>query len=81
MQIGTNAMCALAIAGLTLGFSAPVRADGLTVKVEQGRVQGKTINGGKVRAFLGLPYAAPPAGDLRWKAPQPPAKWKGVREA
>jgi para-nitrobenzyl esterase len=28
---------------------------------------------------LGIPYAAPPAGDLRWKAPQPPASWKGVR--
>ena len=34
-----------------------------------------------VRAFLGIPYAAPPVGDLRWKAPQPAAKWKGVRDA
>jgi para-nitrobenzyl esterase len=44
-------------------------------------VQGKAINEGKVKAFLGLPYAAPPVGDLRWKAPQPPAKWKGQRDA
>ena len=42
---------------------------------------GKTINDGKVRAFMGLPYAAPPVGDLRWKAPEPPAKWKGDRDA
>ena len=56
-------------------------ADSLTVKTEQGKVRGKTINDGKVKAFLGLPYAAPPVGDLRWKAPQPPAKWKGERDA
>jgi len=74
-------MCALAIAGLTLGLSAPVHGDGLKVKTEQGKVQGKTINDGKVKAFLGLPYAAPPVGELRWKAPQAPAKWKGVRDA
>ena len=56
-------------------------ADSLTVKTEQGKVHGKTINDGKVKAFLGLPYAAPPVGDLRWKAPQPAAKWKGERDA
>jgi para-nitrobenzyl esterase len=32
-------------------------------------------------AWLGLPYAAPPIGALRWRAPQPPAAWSGVREA
>jgi len=76
-----KAMCALAIAGLTMGLSAAVYADGLKAKTEQGKVIGKTINDGKVKAFLGLPYAAPPVGDLRWKAPQPPAKWKGERDA
>ena len=47
----------------------------------QGMAQGKLINEGKVRAFLGLPYAAPPVGRLRWKAPEPPAPWQGVRDA
>ena len=47
----------------------------------QGKIHGKTINDGKVKAFLGLPYAAPPVGDLRWKAPEPPARWKGARDA
>src|SRR5205809_4365793 len=31
--------------------------------------------------WLGLPYAAPPTGDLRWRAPEPPAPWQGVRKA
>ena len=81
MQINLHPICALAIAGLALGLSSPIHADSLTVKTAQGKAQGKTINEGKVKAFLGLPYAAPPVGDLRWRAPQPPAKWQGVRDA
>jgi para-nitrobenzyl esterase len=81
MQAGIQAVCALAVAGLALGLSVTVHADSLTVKTEQGKVHGKTINDGKVKAFLGLPYAAPPVGDLRWKAPQPPVKWMGERDA
>jgi para-nitrobenzyl esterase len=74
-------LCALAIAALALALSAPAHADPLNVKTAQGKIHGKLINDGKVRAFLGLPYAAPPVGGLRWKAPDPPAKWKGVRDA
>jgi para-nitrobenzyl esterase len=81
MQLGLKLACALAVAGLGLGMSTASFADSLTVKTEQGKVTGKTINDGKVKAFLGLPYAAPPVGDLRWKAPEPPAKWKGERDA
>ena len=36
---------------------------------------------GHVRAYLGLPFAAPPLGDLRWKPPQPVTPWQGVRAA
>ena len=81
MFFRTQALCALAAAGLMMGLSASSHADQLKVKTEQGKTVGKTINNGKVRAFLGLPYAAPPVGDLRWKAPQPAAKWKGDRDA
>jgi para-nitrobenzyl esterase len=81
MQIGFRAVCALTAAAVALGLATAVHADPLTVKTEQGKIHGKTINDGKVRAYLGLPYAAPPVGDLRWKAPEPPAKWKGDRDA
>lgn len=64
-----------------MGLSAPLHCDSLRIRTEQGELHGKTINGAKVRAFLGIPYAAPPVGNLRWRAPQPPPTWKGVREA
>jgi para-nitrobenzyl esterase len=51
------------------------------VKTAQGEAVGEWIEGGSEKAFLGLPYAAPPVGELRWKAPQPPLAWKGVRDA
>src|SRR3954471_8064220 len=79
MRFRYQAMCALA-AVLLLGMQSFAHADSLTVKTEQGKVKGKTINDGKVKAFLGLPYAAPPVGHLRWKAPQAPAQWKGERD-
>jgi para-nitrobenzyl esterase len=66
---------------LALGASITAHADPLVVKTAQGKVSGKTISGGRVRAYLGLPYAAPPTGNLRWAAPQPPAKWRGERDA
>jgi para-nitrobenzyl esterase len=48
------------------------------VKVAEGEVQGAAADG--VAVFKGLPFAAPPVGDLRWRAPQPPTKWPGVRQ-
>jgi para-nitrobenzyl esterase len=74
-------LCApLLAAAVLIPAAAPLRADSLTVKTQQGKVHGKTINNGQVRAFLGLPYAAPPVSELRWRAPAAPAKWKGKRE-
>lgn len=49
------------------------------IKTRSGVVEGK--DDGTVRSFLGIPYAAPPLGKLRWKAPVPMAKWSGVRKA
>ena len=49
------------------------------VKTRSGMVEGK--DDGTVRAFLGIPYAAPPVGELRWKAPVPAPKWSGMRKA
>jgi para-nitrobenzyl esterase len=67
---------ALAIRACASAAAGPPR-----LTTAQGEVQGKLISEGKVQAFLGLPYAAPPVGPLRWKAPQAPAIWPGVRDA
>jgi para-nitrobenzyl esterase len=53
----------------------------LQVKTDAGVVEGELTADQKVVAFKGIPYAAPPVGDLRWKAPQPAASWAGVRAA
>jgi len=69
-------------AGWLLALGTVALAEtGPLVETTQGKVQGTTMDQGKVKAFLGLPYAAPPVGELRWKAPAPPALWKGVRAA
>ena len=51
----------------------------VVVHTDQGVVRGSARDG--LRAFLGIPYAAPPVGNLRWRAPQPAAAWRGVRDA
>jgi para-nitrobenzyl esterase len=51
------------------------------VKVEGGMVQGVVSASSDVTVFRGIPYAAPPVGDLRWKRPQSVVKWEGVRKA
>ena len=44
-----------------------------------GRVRGALDDGGTIALFRGIPYAAPPVGDRRWKPPAPPEPWRGVR--
>ena len=51
-----------------------------TVRTDAGLVSGTTDQNG-VAAYLGVPFAAPPIGDLRWRPPKPAAKWSGVRQA
>lgn len=68
--------CAVLLSALTARAS-----DRLIVATDRGRVKGTLSSDGQVRAFLGIPYATPPLGPLRWKPPQPAAKWSGVRSA
>ncbi|HET8846084.1 MAG TPA: carboxylesterase family protein [Ktedonobacteraceae bacterium] len=70
-----------ALASLALDIAnvnATSRASAV-VKTLSGAVRGIVNN--DTRQFLGIPYAAPPTGNLRWKAPQPLASWTGVRDA
>jgi len=52
---------------------------GLIVPTDKGLIEGMNAEG--TNQFLGIPYAAPPTGALRWAAPQPAAPWQGVRQA
>ncbi|WP_298877703.1 carboxylesterase family protein [uncultured Bradyrhizobium sp.] len=54
---------------------------GRTVRTQAGQVRGAARDGNGVLAFKGIPYAAPPVGPLRWRAPQAPKPWTGVRDA
>ncbi len=53
--------------------------DSNIVRTESGPVSGTTSGG--IRAYLGIPYAAPPTGDLRWRPPVPAQSWQGTRPA
>ena len=57
------------------------RAADDSVRVESGVLSGVSGFSPEVKVFKGIPYAAPPIGDLRWRAPKAPQNWKGVREA
>ena len=49
------------------------------VAVAQGRLKGVYTKDGSVEVYAGIPYAAPPVGDLRWAVPQKPIRWQGVK--
>src|SRR5215471_15587235 len=89
---GRRARTRLAVAGVTLGAlvaAAPAgsasilggqtAASGPVTGTANGPVRG--VANGAVNEFLGIPFAAPPVGELRWRPPQPVAPWHGVRSA
>src|SRR5580692_3456424 len=86
------AICGVALAALTVTAAGAAAAEtgGTTAAAPgSGAASIVTTTDGAVRgtagpgsyAFLGLPYAAPPTGNLRWRPPQPPAHWHGLRDA
>jgi para-nitrobenzyl esterase len=67
----------------TIAFAAGTAAAAIDdpVQLDTGRISGTTTSSPEVRVFKGIPYAAPPVGDLRWRAPKPAARWEGTRKA
>src|SRR5579863_9485555 len=61
-------------------FGLPGASETKPVRVDSGLLLGTTDSNG-VAAYKGVPFAAPPVGDLRWRPPQPVAHWEGVRNA
>jgi para-nitrobenzyl esterase len=76
-SIGIILATAVLAASASMAVSAAPKAP--VIATDDGPVRGTTI--GQMQAFLGIPYAAPPTGDLRWRPPQPNAGWQGVRDA
>ena len=72
----------LACVGLATAASAQTNktASSPRVQIANGTLEGVTETGG-LRSFKGIPFAAPPVGNLRWREPQPPQNWTGVRKA
>jgi para-nitrobenzyl esterase len=78
--------CILPAIFAALFLAAPIAGranaeDGDTVTTANGILEGTIDPATGIRMFKGVPFAQPPVGDLRWKEPQPPVKWVGVRKA
>ncbi len=67
----------IAITAMSLSVAAPTLA--APVVTDAGALQGVRL--GAVTVYRGVPFAAPPMGELRWRPPQPVAAWSGVRKA
>lgn len=82
MKISTRALMVGLSTGLLVACASPGNNTDTdlttTAKTESGLIRGQ---GAEVKKFYGIPYAAAPIGDLRWKPPQPANPWTGVRDA
>ncbi len=67
----------ICLAALALAAGSPAMAEIATAKVTGGEISGTVVDG--ISEFKGIPFAAPPVGALRWKAPRPVRPWSGVR--
>src|SRR5688572_9017998 len=91
---GSNRLRANLVQAGAIGYKSPMKLNWLAIlcvclvgpamaAIEQADVTGGTVRGiveNGVAAFKGIPFAAPPVGDLRWQAPQPVIPWSGVKQ-
>ena len=78
--IGTLVLCGVGYLTLVVSHNKDSANDNLVVRTKSGRVRGVARRDGGAE-FLGIPYAAPPVGDLRWREPQLAKPWKDIRDA
>jgi len=78
--LGTACNVAMVPPVLAAQADASMSGGGARVQTDSGAVDGLTLDKG-IRAWLGIPFAAPPVRELRWRAPQPAPKWQGVFHA
>ncbi|MBL8265943.1 carboxylesterase/lipase family protein [Steroidobacter sp.] len=71
--------CLVATAIVSLTWSAQASTKPEQARIDSGELAGVVAD--DIVSFKGIPYAAPPVGKLRWRAPQPVAAWRGVRKA
>lgn len=71
-------LLAFSISLILCQFSHGFTSKSLQVRIDDGKIIGRFLrstSGRPIRAFMGIPYAAPPLGDLRFKAPKPVDRW------
>jgi para-nitrobenzyl esterase len=75
-------ICAsLLFAGLLAAAGSAAAALPEPIRLDAGLLAGGTASSSAVRVYKGIPFAAPPVGELRWRAPQPVVEWTGTRDA
>ena len=77
----SSSICVTVLAALAALATSGSLSAAEPVKVTGGLLEETTGTDPSVRVFRGVPFAAPPVGSLRWKAPQPVTPWTGVRKA
>ncbi|MFL5483738.1 MAG: carboxylesterase/lipase family protein [Gemmatimonadaceae bacterium] len=77
----TSTLRLTCLVALTVTGFAGYQQSAPRARTENGTVQGVVDSASGILVFRGIPYAAPPVADLRWRAPRPAANWSGVRDA